>query len=100
PERPDAKYPRLTTAPNANNDVSSTFWMVDGSYLRLRNIELGYTLPSTVSKRILAKAIRVCFSGVNLFTFSDFKLWDPDLQTGATTYPINRVYNIGLSMGF
>lgn len=100
PERTDAKYPRLTSAANSNNDVSSTFWLVDGSYVRVKNVEFGYTLPKSISKRIHSNDIRFYFSGVNMFTFSKFKLWDPDLQTGASTYPMNKVYNIGLSMGF
>ncbi|MBL1409250.1 SusC/RagA family TonB-linked outer membrane protein [Sphingobacterium faecale] len=100
PENREAIYPRLTTAPNANNDVPSTFWQVDGSYLRIKNVELGYTLPSKISKKIQSNGIRVYFSGVNVLTFSKFKLWDPDLQTGAATYPMNKVFNVGLSMGF
>ena len=44
--------------------------------------------------------MRVYLSGVNLLTFSSFKLWDPDLQTGATNYPNNRIINIGLTIGF
>ena len=100
PERTNAKYPRLTTAPNANNNVTSTFWLVNGSYLRLKNVEFGYTLPTTITKRLYINNLRVYLSGVNLLTFSKFKLWDPDLQTGATTYPLTQVYNIGLSVNF
>ncbi len=74
--------------------------MVDGRYIRLKNAEIGYTLP----KRIMSKAhidrLRIYLSGMNLLTFSPFKLWDPDLQTGAANYPNNRVYNIGVTLVF
>ncbi|MBQ7855888.1 MAG: TonB-dependent receptor [Alistipes sp.] len=96
----DAKYPRLTIGQNTNNNQTSTYWMVNGRYLRLKNAEIGYTLP----KRILSKAhidrLRIYVSGVNLLTFSPFKLWDPDLQTGAAGYPNNRVYNLGVTLVF
>ena len=96
----DAKYPRLSIGTNNNNNQTSTYWMVDGRYIRLKNAEIGYTLP----KRIMAKAhidrLRIYLSGMNLLTFSPFKLWDPDLQTGAANYPNNRVYNIGVTLVF
>ncbi|WP_188749047.1 SusC/RagA family TonB-linked outer membrane protein [Parapedobacter defluvii] len=98
PENPDAKYPRLTTAPNPNNNVASSFWMADGSYLRLKNAELGYLLPERLMQKARIKGLRIYVSGVNLLTFANFKLWDPDLQTGATTFPPNRIFNIGLNM--
>lgn len=100
PENTDAKYPRLSTTTTASNDVSSTFWLVDGSYLRLKNIEVGYTLPKKITKQLRINDLRFYLSGVNLATFSKFKLWDPDLQTGASSYPMNKVYSIGLSLAF
>lgn len=100
PDRPDAKYPRLTIGTNNNNNQTSTFWMVNGRYMRLKNLEIGYTLPKRIANKIAMQNLRVYLSGVNLFTFSPFKLWDPDLQTGATNYPNNRVINIGLTIGF
>ena len=100
PENPGAKYPRMTTGAVDNNNQLSTFWMADGRYLRLKNLELGYTLPKRIANKIAMQNLRVYLSGVNLFTFSPFKLWDPDLQTGATNYPNNRIINIGLTIGF
>lgn len=100
PDRPDAKYPRLTTSPNSNNDATSTFWFVDGSYIRLKNIEFGYTLPRKITKKANINDLRLYFSGVNVFTFSKFKLWDPDLQTGASSYPLNKVFSFGLALSF
>ena len=100
PERLDAKYPRLYIGTNNNNNQTSTFWMANGRYMRLKNLEIGYTLPKRISRKMAMQNMRVYLSGVNLFTFSPFKLWDPDLQTGATNYPNNRIINIGLTIGF
>ena len=96
----NAKYPRLTTSANPNNSQQSTFWMVNGRYMRLKNAEIGYSLPKKVVNKLRIDGLRVYISGMNLLTFSDFKLWDPDLQTGAANYPNNRVYNIGVSLIF
>lgn len=100
PEHTDAKYPRLTTTTNPNNNAASTFWMADGSYIRLKHLEFGYTLPKSVTNRLRIKDVRFYLQGVNLLTFSNFKLWDPDLQTGANKYPPNKVFSLGLSMSF
>ena len=100
PDNLNAKYPRLTTSPNENNNRQSTFWMANGRYMRLKNLEIGYTLPKRIASKIAMQNLRVYLSGVNLFTISPFKLWDPDLQTGATNYPNNRIINIGLTIGF
>ncbi|MBB4037865.1 TonB-linked SusC/RagA family outer membrane protein [Dysgonomonas hofstadii] len=99
PDRQDAKYPRLSMG-TGSNDVTSSFWLADGSYMRLKNIELGYTLPKAITKRLRINDLRFYFSGVNILTFSKFKLWDPDLQTGAAEYPLNKVYSLGLALSF
>lgn len=100
PENLDAKYPRLTIGTNENNNQESSFWMANGRYMRLKNLEIGYTLPKRIATKIAMQNLRIYLSGVNLLTFSPFKLWDPDLQTGATNYPNNRIINIGLTVGF
>lgn len=96
----DAKYPRLTIGQSANNSQTSTYWMVDGRYIRLKNAEIGYTLPKRIMQRAHIDRLRIYLSGMNLLTFSPFKLWDPDLQTGAANYPNNRIYNIGVTLVF
>ena len=90
----------MTIGSNTNNNQASTFWMVDGRYIRLKNAEIGYTLPKRITNRAHIDRLRIYVSGVNLLTFSPFKLWDPDLQTGAAGYPNNRVYNIGATLVF
>ena len=78
----------------------SSYYVEDASFFRCANITLGYTLPKRIANKIAMQSLRVYLSGVNLFTFSPFKLWDPDLQTGATNYPNNRIINLGLTIGF
>lgn len=96
----NAKYPRLT-APGSggNNGAKSTFWMVDGSYCRLKSAEFGYTIPSRITKKAGIQSLRVYLSGVNLLTFSPFKLWDPEL-TNVYRYPNNRTVSLALNIGF
>ena len=98
-ENPNAKYPRLSFGGNANNYRTSTYWMRDGSYLRLKNLEVGYTLPTKWINRIHLNKIRVYFMGTNLLTFSKFDLWDPEM--GSTTgekYPLSRTFTLGLTL--
>jgi TonB-linked SusC/RagA family outer membrane protein len=97
----DVTFPRLSDGPNENNFRPSTWWQRNMSYLRLRNVELGYSLPISVSQSIRANDIRFFMSGMNLLTFSDFDMWDPELNTGnGNVYPISRVINFGISMNF
>ena len=100
PEHTDAKYPRLTTSENNNNSQVSDFWLVDGRYLRLKNAELGYSFPKKITQKLKLTNLRLYLSATNLLTFSPFKLWDPDLQTGADNYPTNRMVNVGLNLSF
>lgn len=97
-----ALYPRLgTTASDIQNNLQpSTWWLRDGSFMRLKSAELGYTLPSLVSKKIGVKSIRLYLNGLNLITWSSFKLWDPELGGNGFNYPIQKVYNIGLNANF
>ncbi len=98
---PNATYPRMSTVANANNSQTSTFWMRNRAYLRLKNAEISYTLPrSLVSKAKLGSA-RIYIQGLNLLTFSEFKLWDPENGGGeGATYPLNRVFNIGIQLSY
>lgn len=88
---PNALYPRLTDGANANNNPNSTYWLRDGSYIRLKNVEVGYTY----------KFLRAYLSGQNLLTFSKFKLWDPELYTSnGLKYPTQIMGSIGLQFTF
>jgi hypothetical protein len=97
---PKADYPRLSIGTNTNNSVMSDFWLTDGSYLRLKSAEIGYTFPSKWMKAIHLSSLRVYVSGNNLATFSSFKLWDPDNMTSSTNYPLTRVVNLGIDLKF
>lgn len=93
PANPDiyAKYPRLSKLDNPNNTVNSSYWLRDGSFLKLRNAEIGYS----------HKFARIYMSGYNLLTFSKFKLWDPEQGGGnGLSYPTQRIVNLGVQMGF
>ena len=83
----DAAYPRLGIASQSvqNNQVNSTYWLRDGSFMRLKNLELGYTY----------KICRIYVAATNLFTFSKFKLWDPELY-GFWAYPMQKSVNVGV----
>ena len=90
-QNPDAAYPRLTKYDNNNNSAGSSYWLRDASFLKLKNAEIGYSF----------KAMRVYLSGVNLLTFSKFKLWDPEMGGGsAMKYPTQRTFNIGVQLTF
>ncbi|MBZ4190523.1 SusC/RagA family TonB-linked outer membrane protein [Niabella beijingensis] len=95
-----AFWPRLSNYINPNNNRPSTWFMRNGSFLRLKTAELGYTLPQHLTKKIHASAVRIYFSGNNLLTFSKFKLWDVEMGGNGLGYPIQKVYNIGLHIRF
>lgn len=98
-EDPNAEYPRLSYNGNSNNYRPSTYWMRDGSYLRLKNLEVGYTLPKSIVNKIHLNNVRIYFMGTNLVTFSKFKLWDPELGTSdGQAYPLSRSYTLGLTI--
>jgi TonB-linked SusC/RagA family outer membrane protein len=96
---PNASYPRLTYGNNPNNNRASSFWLRNGSYLRLKTFEVGYSLPQKWVNKIHSKKIRVFFIGTNLLTFSDFKLWDPEMgSTNGTRYPLSRSFSFGFNI--
>lgn len=95
-----AQYPRLgiNAASIANNLQSSTWWLRDASFIRLKSLEVGYTLPKRVSGRMHLNNCRIYFNGLNLFTVSPFKMWDPEQGGNGFAYPIQKVFNVGLNV--
>lgn len=93
-----ATYPRVTVGNNFNNNIISSFWMHSGNYLRLKNIELGYTISSRFTNKVKVSGIRFFVNGTNLFTSASFDRVDPETNGGV--YPIQRVINGGLSVKF
>lgn len=95
-----ALWPRLSSFHNSNNEQISSWWLRNGSFLRLKSLEIGYTFPKKLLDRIYFTNMRIYFSGLNLATFSSFKLWDPELGGNAFNYPVQKVYNVGINLNF
>ena len=95
-----AIWPRLSTTSIENNSKTSTWFMRDGSFLRLKQLEVGYTIPEHFTNRIGIENLRIYLTGNNVLVFSGFKLWDPEMAGAGLGYPVQRVYNIGLNLTF
>lgn len=103
PNNPVAKafWPRLSASYNDNNNVSnSTWWIRNGRFLRMKNAELGYTLPKSFFPSTGIESLRLYLAGQNLFNLSDFKLWDPEMGGEGFNYPLQKVYSVGLTVSF
>lgn len=74
--------------------------MHDGSFLRLKQVEGGYTLPRKLTESIRIEKLRVYFSATNLLLWSKFKLWDVEMAGNGLGYPIQKVLNLGLTVSF
>ncbi|MDR1103035.1 MAG: SusC/RagA family TonB-linked outer membrane protein [Tannerella sp.] len=93
-------YPALSLVTSTNH-VANSFFVMDASYLRLRNLELAWTLPASVSRKIASEKIRIAFNAQNLFTVDRMRSGHIDPETGtAGAFQPCRVYNIGISLNF
>ncbi len=97
---PYAFWPRMSTLAVANNQRNSTWWLRNGSFLRLKSVEIGYTLPRTLLNKIKIEDARLYVNGSNLLTFSEFDLWDPEMAGNGLGYPPQRIFNLGLNLTF
>jgi TonB-linked SusC/RagA family outer membrane protein len=96
-----ATYPRMSLAGATYNAKASDFWLKDASYLRLKNIELGYNIQASFIRKIGIKNLRAYINGYNLLTFDKLKIADPESKTATDSqYPIVKIYNIGLKVDF
>lgn len=97
-----ALWPRLstTTIGNENNSQRSTWFMRNGAFLRLKQVEIGYTLPESLTKKLFMQSLRIYVSGTNLFCWSAFDLWDVEMGGNGLGYPVQKVYNAGIQMNF
>ena len=98
-------YPRMSNgsggAGASNNSQSSTWWLRSGSFMRLKNFEIGYTLPKSLTGKTFIKSLRFYMSGNNLLTFSNFKLWDPEKgSSDGSGYPLNKIFTVGFNANF
>ncbi|QIH32798.1 SusC/RagA family TonB-linked outer membrane protein [Sphingobacterium sp. DR205] len=97
----DVFYPRLSDYQSANNNLASTWWLRDMSFVRLRNVEVGYSLPPKLLDHLSIRNFRIFLRGNNLLTISDFKLWDPELgSNNGMRYPIMKSVSMGLELNF
>lgn len=93
-----ALWPRLSNKLIDNNNETSTWFMRDGSFLRLKSVEIGYTFPRKWTSKIHLDVLRLYLSGSNIFCLSNFKLWDVEMAGNGLGYPIQRVFNIGINV--
>jgi hypothetical protein len=103
PDNPsqDVVYPRLTVANTTdNNYVSSSWWMRDGSFMRLKQATLSYSFITPAMNRKGISSLQVYANATNLFTISKFKLWDPELGNNGAKYPFSRTVTLGLRAQF
>ena len=107
-ENPDkwAEYPRIETLNmNSPNLQTSDYWMRNASFLRIKNVQLGYTFPKKITKKIGVEKLRLYVSGQNLYSFNGFyKGWDPENEIGTgdapSYYPITAIYSFGINLNF
>ena len=98
-----AIYPRLTTEANNHNYRNNDIWLFSGNYIRLQNMELGYTMPPKTLAKVFIKDIRFFVNGFNLISFDALKKFNLSAEypnAGVTTYPETRVINIGVNLKF
>lgn len=101
-ETPNSKYPRAFNKDEKMNTKQSDFWLYDASFIRLKNVEIAYTLPNKWMKRVKMQNVRLYVTGNNLFTIDKIKLQDP--ESNATSagqyYPQSRTYTFGVNLSF
>lgn len=105
PDNSDAKYPLLWSGSRSVNDRNSDFWLRNASYLRLKNIALGYTFSKNITNKLGITKLRVSISGQNLLTWSPLKEFDPEAGSdksivGGNYYPQQKSISIGLNVNF
>lgn len=101
------EHPRLTTEQNQNAAMSE-YYLEDGSYLRIKNVQLGYTFPAKLTERIRVKSFRLYASANNLLTLTKYMGYDPDVSSGSPLgsgidfgfYPQARTYSVGVNLKF
>ncbi len=97
-----ATLPRLSSSMKLHNTLTSDLWLINGSYLRLKNLSIGYNVSNQrVLKALGAKGISVTFTGYNLLTFDHLKIMDPESNASdSETYPITRTFNLAVGLTF
>ncbi|MBB4038039.1 TonB-linked SusC/RagA family outer membrane protein [Dysgonomonas hofstadii] len=101
PENTNAKYPRLSTVSNGNNAWQSTWWVVNGEYLRLKNANIGYNIPAKLLRKTPFSHVNIYLAGTNLLTLSHFKYVDPESPSVSNGYyPQQKTFSFGVNVTF
>jgi TonB-linked SusC/RagA family outer membrane protein len=95
-----ALWPRLSETIVDNNVERNTWFMRDGTFIRFKTAEVGYTLPKRWLAPVQLKNVRLYANGSNLFVISVFKMWDPEMAGNGLAYPLQRVLNFGVNVEF
>jgi len=96
-----AIYPRLSIKKNSNNQQYSDFWFKDGSFVKLKTVEIGFNLPSSMLKKVGISKVRTYINGYNLLSFDHVKDYDPeDTNAGINHYPMQRILSLGMNVTF
>src|SRR5699024_5197671 len=101
PENLDAQFPRPKSQ-SIHNSQMSDFWMIDASYIKLKNLQVGYNFPTSITEKIKVQGLRAYVSGSNLFTISQATKWglDPEFPSGRLNYyPQVSLFTVGLNVG-
>ena len=93
-----AAWPRLSSQLIDNNNRNSTWWLRDGTFLRLKSVEIGYSIEDKAASKLGLTSARFYITGTNLLTFSKFKLWDVEMGGNGLGYPIQLGYNFGINL--
>ena len=91
-----AFWPRLSNNFIDNNNQTSTWWMRNGAFLRLKSVELGYNVPKSITEKYRISGLRLYANTTNPVVFSQFKLWDPEMGGNGLGYPVQSTYNFGI----
>lgn len=100
-DKPSSVHPRITDRGNQYYSYGNTYWLQSSDYIRLKNIELGYTLPNELGEKVGVSSLRVYASGFNLLTWSGMKALDPEATSSTGQYyPQSRIINLGVAITF
>ena len=102
PENTNVLYPRLHASKFTHNQLASTYWYRDGSFIRLKNVEIGYVFPKKILQKIRVGSLKIYVQGNNLMVWDHIKMWDPELGNAGSgaKYPISSTWTVGLDFGF
>ena len=99
-DNPNASKPRIWNRYSEYwRNYQNTYWLQESDYIRLKNLEFGYNVPQSICNKVYLKGAKVYFTGLNLLTFTKIKDFDPE-STSAIAYPLNKVYNFGVTLTF